>query len=130
MPNKIKDEELKTIKGIAGAKGGLVIGAKLDMLKSKFLAIPVIIGGTAAAFLSGKETDSKVKKVLNLVKKGDMNKAQYIFEKKAIGAMGVGMIGLVGLSLAPKPRKTATKIINQIGKNIKMKKLVKLPRKK
>lgn len=130
MPGKIDDEKLKAIKGIIGAKTGLILGAKLELLRSKFLAIPIFAGGAVAAFLTGKETDKKVKKVLNLIKESSMNKAKYVFEKRAIGAMGVATIGLVGLSLTPKPRKTATSITDKSGKNIKMKKLINLPRKK
>lgn len=130
MASKLKDEELKVIKGAVGAKAGLVIGAQLDLLKSKFLAIPVIIGSVAAAFLSGKKTDDRINKVLNLVKKGEMNKAKHVFEKMAIGPLGVATVGLIGLSIAPKPRKTATTITKLDGTNIKMKKLINLPRKK
>ncbi len=82
--------------------------------------------------MAGKLRDDKINKVLNLVKKGEMNKATYVFEKMAIGALGVATVGLIGLSLAPKPRKTATTITKLDGTNttIKMKKLINLPRKK
>ena len=59
-----------------------------------------------------------------------MNKAKIVFEKMAVSAMGVGMVALVAGSLAPKPRKTVTSIATPSGKNISMKKLINLPRKK
>lgn len=178
--SKVTEEELQVVKGVAGAKSGLVVGAKLG-LESKFLAIPVVLGTLAATLLTGKETDEKVKKVINLVKESSMDKAKFVFEKHGMGApagfaMGTagttalallaastmtdtankkkkaskknmikksnfkkeGAIGIMGAatgvliagSLAPKPRKTATTITNVSGKNIKMKKMVNLPRKK
>ena len=127
--NNISEEELQAVKGIAGVKSGLVVGAKFGV-ESKFLAIPAAIGLLAATLLTGKETDKKVKKVINLVKESSVDKAKYVFEKYAIGAMGAGTILLIGGSLAPKPRKTATSITNTKGKNIKMKKLINLPKPK
>lgn len=57
-----------------------------------------------------------------------MDKAEIVFEKIAIGAMGVATGALIAGSLAPKPRKTATSIATPAGKNIKMKKMVNLPK--
>jgi len=128
MAGKVNEVEITAVKGVAGAKAGLVLGAQLELLKSKFLAIPVLAGGAIAAFLTGKKTDRRVKKVLNVIKEAEVDKATYVFEKMAIGPMGIGTIALIGGHLGPKPRSTATSVATPAGKNIKMKKLVNLPK--
>jgi hypothetical protein len=84
-------------------------------------------GMTSLALLSGSSIlhDKKKKKASkkNMVKKSN-------FKKEAIGVLGVGTALLIAGSLAPKPRKTATSITNAKGKNIKMKKMINLPKPK
>ncbi len=57
-----------------------------------------------------------------------MDKSTYVFEKMAVTAMGIATIALVGGSLAPKPRKTVISFASHKGKNIKMNKLINLPK--
>jgi len=128
--SKITQEELKTVEGVAGAKAGLTLAAKMEILKAKTFAIPMVLGSAAAMLLPGKETERKVKNAIKFVKESEMDKATYVFEKMGVSAAGVGAVALIAGSLAPKPRKTATSIATPAGKNIKMKKMINLPRKK
>jgi hypothetical protein len=129
MPSKkIDDTELKIVKGAVGAKAGLTLGVQMNLLRSKLLAFPVLAGSTIAAFFTGKKTDKKVKEAIKFIKESNVDKATYVFEKMAIGPMGLATGALIAGSLAPKPRKTATSITTLTGKNIKMKKLVNLPK--
>ena len=129
MPGrKIDDTEIKIVKGAIGAKSGLVLASQFDLLKSRFLAIPVLAGSAIATFLTGSRTDERVRRAIKFVKESSMDKATYVFEKTAIGAMGIAAGVLVAGSLAPKPKKTVTSIVTPEGKSIKMKKLVKLPK--
>ena len=125
--SKVSKEEIKTIEGIIGAKVGLGLGAQLDLLKSKYLAVPIILGSAGATMLSNKETDKKVSDAIKFVKESSMDKATIVFNKMA-SAAGLGI--MLGIGFAPKPRKTVTGISSASGKDLKMKKMVNTPLKK
>lgn len=139
---QVSDTEIKTVEGVAGAKVGLAMASRMEMLKSPYLWIPVLMGSAAATMLPGYETNKKVKGAIKMVKEAGMDKAEKIFQKiskckpkgnkkmiKKASMMGKGTAVLVLGDLAPKPRKTATTVLNPTtGKNVEMKKLVNLPK--
>jgi hypothetical protein len=130
---KVSDEELEAVQGIAGAKVGLSIAAQMELLKAKTFAIPMLLGSIAGMILPGKETKKKLKGAIKMVKEANVSKAEIVYDKlikEAIGPAGIGTIVLMGGSLAPKPRQTATSIATTSGTNIAMKKLINLPRPK
>jgi len=142
---QVSEEELKAVEGLAGAKGGLALASRMDLLKAKTIAIPIILGSTAAMLLPGKETEKRVKDAIKFVKESQMDKATFVFEKiskkkckkkksmvkKAIGPAGIATVALIGGSFAPKPRKTALNIPNPKNpeQTMKFKDMVKLPKK-
>lgn len=140
---RVSEEELKTVEGLVGAKSGLALAAKMDLLNAKTIAIPLIIGSTAAMFLPGKETEDKVKGAIKFVKESQMDKATYVFQKiskckapskkpkmqKKAGAKALGYGALFGFGMLPKPGNRAIEFVNKKGDLGKLKQLVNLPKK-
>jgi len=142
--SKVSQEEINAVEGLIGAKVGLGLGAQMKLLKSKFLAVPVVIGSAAASMLSNKETDKKVKNAIQFVKESSMDKATIVFQKlskcktpgkkkmvkkAAVPALASTAI-MLGIGFAPKPRKTVTGISSASGKDLKMKEMINLPKPK
>jgi len=127
MAAKVSKEEVQAVEGAAGAKVGLTLASQMELLKAKTMAIPIILGGAAGIWLPGKETDKRVKDAIKFVKESSMDKATIVFNKMASVA---GLAVMLGVGFAPKPKKTVTGITSAIGKDLKMKKLVNLPKKK
>ena len=127
MAAKVSKEEVQAVEGAAGAKVGLTLASQMELLKAKTMAIPIILGGAASIWLPGKETDKRVKDAIKFVKESSMDKATIVFNKMASVA---GLAVMLGVGFAPKPKKTVTGITSAIGKDLKMKKLVNLPKKK
>jgi hypothetical protein len=146
MANKVTDEEVKTVEGLVGAKAGIAIASQMELLNSKTFAIPAVLGGIAAMFLPGKETEKKIKKTIKLVKEAKVDKATIVFQKlskcahpakkkkmmKKAGLGGIATTALIAGSIAPKPRKTVMTVPDPKNpeKNLKMKDMINLPRKK
>jgi len=137
--SKVTNSEIKTVEGVAGAKAGLAMAARMEMLKSPYMFVPITMGSAAAMLLPGEETNNKVENAIKMVKEAEMGKAEIVFQKLSKckkkkkmtkTASPVGMAAFMALSMAPKPRTTATTVVNpNTGKNVEMKKLVNLPKK-
>jgi len=135
--SKVSKEEIKTVEGLIGAKVGLGVGAQMDLLKSKYLTVPIILTGIGASTLSGEESDKKVKEAIQFVKESSMDKATLVFQKlskcKKPGKKMVKKAALtlttLALGFVPKPRKTITGISSASGKNLKMKEMVNITKK-
>jgi|GEM_PF-5605904 len=138
--SKVSKEEIKTVEGLIGAKVGLGVGAQIDLLKSKYLAVPIILGSIGASVLSGEESDKKVKEAIQFVKESSMDKATLVFQKlskcktsskkKMVKKAALTSTALMlGVGFAPKPRKTITGISSASGKDLKMKEMVNIQKK-
>jgi len=138
--SKVSKEEIKIVEGLIGAKVGLGVGAQMDLLKSKYLTVPIILTGIGASMLSSEESDKKVKEAIQFVKESSMDKATHVFQKlskcktsskkKMVKKAALASTALMlGVGFAPKPRKTITGISSASGKDLKMKEMVNIQKK-
>lgn len=135
---QVSEEELKTVEGLAGAKVGLGIAARMEMLKSRYAIIPAAIGSAVSTMFVGPETEEKIKDAIISVKEASVNKAEVVFnkiskcksKKKMVKkASLLGMAAKASPFMLPKPRTTAMDVTNVQGKNIEMKKMINIPKK-